>query len=354
VWPDAAVGFIAKVSDLGLATGTHGSTMRTTKSKTGAATLAYKAPECFDDAEFTTASEVYAFGIIAWEVLTAEVPWKGYSEAKLTKAITKEERPPLSDALKAVPSGQMVERCWAEEPTKRLTFAQLARALGSAAQMTTGAGADDVLCPPKTWTAVSDPQLVELVPVHASAERREVEAAFQRTLGGRGISILNVKRVQNVELWNLYAVKLKTILDREGASPDRARARYERRWLFHGTDEATVPKIAQQGFNRSYCGKNATAYGKGVYFARDSSYSTSTRYSQPNKDGVQHMFLCRVVVGEYCKGVSNAIAPPPRSGSVLFDTTVGLLGSDTLTDPSIYVTYHDAQAFPEYLVYFKQ
>jgi serine/threonine protein kinase len=73
VWPDAAVGFIAKVSDLGLATGTHGSTMRTTKSKTGAATLAYKAPECFDDAEFTTASEVYAFGIIAWEVLTAEV-----------------------------------------------------------------------------------------------------------------------------------------------------------------------------------------------------------------------------------------------------------------------------------------
>jgi hypothetical protein len=109
-----------------------------------------------------------------------------------------------------------------------------------------------------------------------------------------------------------------------------------------------------QGFNRSYCGKNATAYGKGVYFARDSSYSTSTTYSRPNKDGVQHMFLCRVVVGEYCKGVSNAIAPPPRSGSMLFDTTVGLLGSDTLTDPSIYVTYHDAQAFPEYLVYFKQ
>merc|ERR1712167_489021 len=55
-----------------------------------------------------------------------------------------------------------------------------------------------------------------------------------------------------------------------------AAARFERRWLFHGTDQDTVPKITQQGFNRSFCGKNATAYGKGVYFARDSEYSSCT------------------------------------------------------------------------------
>ena len=38
--------------------------------------------------------------------------------------------------------------------------------------------------------------------------------------------------------------------------------------LFHGTEKATIPKI-----NRSFCGKNATAYGKGVYFAVGASYS---------------------------------------------------------------------------------
>ena len=32
----------------------------------------------------------------------------------------------------------------------------------------------------------------------------------------------------------------------------------------------------------------------------------------------------------------------------LFDTTV-----DTITNPSILVAYHDAQAYPEYLVSFK-
>ena len=111
VWPDASTRFIAKITDFGLATGTHDSTMRTSQGTTGAATLAHKAPEAFDD-EFTTASEVYAFGILAWEVLTAKVPWEGYSLAKLTKAIIKEERPPLP------PQGdfQLVKSCWAQEP----------------------------------------------------------------------------------------------------------------------------------------------------------------------------------------------------------------------------------------------
>ena len=58
---------------------------------------------------------------------------------------------------------------------------------------------------------------------------------------------------------------------------------------------------------------------------------------------------CRVVVGEYCKGVQNALTPAVRDGSLLFDTTV-----DKMANPSIYVTYNDAQAYPEYLVRFMQ
>ena len=44
-------------------------------------------------------------------------------------------------------------------------------------------------------------------------------------------------------------------------------------FLFHGTTADTVPKITQQGFNRAFAGKNAVAYGRGVYYARDASYS---------------------------------------------------------------------------------
>ena len=59
------------------------------------------------------------------------------------------------------------------------------------------------------------------------------------------------------------------------------------------------------------------------------------------------MFLCRVVTGEFCLGESNAAVPRERIGDELFDSTV-----DNVADPSIFVTYTDGQAYPEYLVRF--
>jgi len=110
-----------------------------------------------------------------------------------------------------------------------------------------------------------------------------------------------------------------------------------------------MDKIMQQGFNRSFCGKNATVYGKGVYFARDASYSAYPTYSVPDKKGHQYIMACRVTVGEYCPGVTNALTPDIRDAQTqtLYDSTVGLLQGDSMSNPSIYVTYHDAQAYPE-------
>ena len=50
-----------------------------------------------------------------------------------------------------------------------------------------------------------------------------------------------------------------------------------------GTNVEVVQKLMQQGFNRSFCGKNATVYGKGVYFARDAEYSAHAIYAVPGK-----------------------------------------------------------------------
>ena len=111
-----------------------------------------------------------------------------------------------------------------------------------------------------------------------------------------------------------------------------------------------IPKIAKQGFNRAFAGRNKVAFGKGVYFARDSSYSASKTYSMPNEKGHQFMMACRVVVGEYCRGQKDALTPQVRDplSHSLYDSTV-----DNVNRPGIYVTYHDAQAYPEYLIEFK-
>ena len=163
-------------------------------------------------------------------------------------------------------------------------------------------------------------------------------------------TIHSVDRVQNLSLWKTYAAKRAATCSRED-DPDKARRRFVRAWLFHGSSSNLAPKILQQGFNRSFCGKHNTLYGKGVYFARDASYSTYPLYCTPDANDIQTVFLVRVVVGEYCKGYKHAVTPDVRNAAKnqLYDSTV-----DNPRDPSIFVTYHDAQAYPEYCIKFTQ
>jgi poly [ADP-ribose] polymerase 10/14/15 len=211
------------------------------------------------------------------------------------------------------------------------------------------------LDPPTYWDEVKNPlegQLFRLDPRDAKTadEYRRVQNAFLLTLPAKNFRIYSIDRVQNVSLWQSYAVKKSSICGRE-EDQTKALRKYVRCWLFHGCPGDIVPKILQQGFNRSFCGKNATFYGKGVYFARDAKYSTYPLYCRPDPQGVQSIFLVRAVVGQYCKGVKDALTPDVRDArrNLLYDTTV-----DNMADPSIFVTYHDAQAYPEYRIRFTQ
>ncbi|XP_043988461.1 protein mono-ADP-ribosyltransferase PARP15-like isoform X2 [Gambusia affinis] len=120
--------------------------------------------------------------------------------------------------------------------------------------------------------------------------------------------------------------------------------------LFHGTSEDTVPIINESGFNRSYAGKNAAYYGNGSYFAVKADYSAQDTYSKPNANGEKFMYLCRVLTGDYTKGQANMIAPPPKGGSGvhMYDSVV-----DDKIPPSMFIVFHDTQAYPEYLITFK-
>ena len=64
------------------------------------------------------------------------------------------------------------------------------------------------------------------------------------------------------------------------------------------------------------------------------------------------MYYTSVLTGEYTKGNSSMKIPPskndPNNPSLHYDTTV-----DNPNDPSIFVTYYDSQAYPEYLVTFQ-
>ncbi|KAG7341246.1 receptor family ligand binding protein [Nitzschia inconspicua] len=205
---------------------------------------------------------------------------------------------------------------------------------------------------PSHWDPVKNPLIVQRHNLDTkSPEYQQVESAFLSTLKSRKLKIHGIERIQNMGMWQSYVVKRQTICYRE-AELDRPQAiqRLERCWLWHGTNKEVYEKIIQQGFNRSFCGKNATLWGKGVYFARDAEYSSRDVYSIPDSKGTKYVMACRVMVGEYCVGKTNAITPDVRCSRThsLYDSTV-----DRMTNPGIYVTYHDAQAYPEYIIRFK-
>jgi poly [ADP-ribose] polymerase 10/14/15 len=243
-----------------------------------------------------------------------------------------EDRPAFDVVGFSATSGWFPLECTDQPDTKQMqTLQKVMGGDGSAA-----------LKMPDYWDDVKDPLKYELFRLPDGPEKKNVVDQFKTTLAPT-TQVVSVDRIENMSLWQSYAIKRQTVsLHGDGVEVEKS-------WLFHGTTEDTVPKIMQQGFNRSFCGRNATMYGKGVYFARDASYSAHPLYSKPDANGVKRILLCRVAVGSFCLGKKDALTPDMKDASSLYDTTV-----DNMRDPSIYVTYHDGQAYPEYLVHFKQ
>ena len=211
------------------------------------------------------------------------------------------------------------------------------------------------LKPPDSW----DNSTEGIISVdEATAEYNEVVHYFLAALYEErdNVEVLGVERIQSTPLWQSYAVKKQTMKARDTKHPgnlinNRDLSCLERRWLFHGTRPEAIPQIVKQGFNRAFAGRNAVVYGMGVYFARDASYSSHHAYSRPDQNGVQRMFMCRVAVGDWCQGAEGMLTPGPKPNNSLemFDSTV-----DDVASPSVFVVYHDSQAYPDYLVSFKR
>ena len=205
---------------------------------------------------------------------------------------------------------------------------------------------------PKHWTpGLAEAATVRLEP--GSQEYDTVEQFFaQRLYASVRTRILKIERVQNLDIYRGYQTHLQTLKLRERRRREKGRAaltqaQIERKWLFHGTNIETARKVAARGFNRSYAGANATLFGKGTYFARDSGYSYQDRYAAPDDCGHKYIFLCRVAVGAFCKVTRgyDELEPPMRDGQVLYDST-----GDASDNPEVVVAYKDAQVYPEYLV----
>lgn len=75
-------------------------------------TLAYVAPEVLCQAPVTVAADVYAFGVVLWEMLSLERPFDRLSRSDhFEKVVMNGERPPMAPTIPKVVQS-LIETCW--------------------------------------------------------------------------------------------------------------------------------------------------------------------------------------------------------------------------------------------------
>jgi len=87
--------------------------------------ISYMAPEILQGKEYTTASDIYSFGMIMWELIMGRMPfWDQNNDIGLIIKICKNFRPPI---IKNTPKGynELMQECWDSDPNKRPTTSDI-------------------------------------------------------------------------------------------------------------------------------------------------------------------------------------------------------------------------------------
>jgi serine/threonine protein kinase len=95
------------------------------KTTQGVGTPLYMAPEAFVSDNVSYPCDVYAFGIIAYELGTGRAPWPKLLTGMVMSKVGSGERPELADDEPTPALNALIRACWDQEQTLRPTFEQI-------------------------------------------------------------------------------------------------------------------------------------------------------------------------------------------------------------------------------------
>uniref|UniRef100_A0A672JJA5 Mitogen-activated protein kinase kinase kinase n=1 Tax=Salarias fasciatus TaxID=181472 RepID=A0A672JJA5_SALFA len=106
-----------KITDFGLAREWH----KTTKMS-AAGTYSWMAPEVIKSSLFSKGSDIWSYGVLLWELLTGEVPYRGIDGLAVAYGVAVNKLTLPIPSTCPEPFAKLMEECWDQDPHVRPSF----------------------------------------------------------------------------------------------------------------------------------------------------------------------------------------------------------------------------------------
>jgi len=94
-------------------------------------TVQWEAPEVINSDPYTAKCDVYSYGILLWELLTCDVPFRGLNQMQVAMSVLSNQTRPMVPNDCPPKLSKFIKKCWDTDPNYRPDFSTIVRVISS-------------------------------------------------------------------------------------------------------------------------------------------------------------------------------------------------------------------------------